>query len=69
MSIIALNVREIGQRGASEAFDSIKLCSYGKLLAQVAKARAEEGPEDEMTPDQLAERAEVLLAGIRKARR
>lgn len=68
MSIIAVNVKEIGDRGASESFDSIKLCSYGKLLAQISKARAEEDIDDDMTPDELAEKAEVLLAGMRKAR-
>lgn len=69
MSIMALNVREIGERGASEAFDSVKLCSYAKVLTTVVKDRREDEPDEGMTPDELAEKAEKLIEGMRKARR
>lgn len=69
MCVIKVNVREIAQRNASESFDSLKLCNYGRLLAQVAKARAEDEPEDDLTPDELAEKAEKLVRAMREARK
>jgi hypothetical protein len=69
MSIIAADVRAIGEREASEAFDSVKLCSYGKLLATIAKARAEDDKDDELSEEELAQKAEKLLEGMRRARR
>jgi hypothetical protein len=69
MSIIAGDVHSIGERQASGEYDSIRLCSYGKLLAQVAKARAEDDKDDELSEEELAEKAEKLLEGMRRARR
>lgn len=69
MAVIKGDVRAIAEREASETYDSLKLCNYGRLLATVAKARAEDEPDDNMTPDELAEKAEKLLGAFRAARR
>jgi hypothetical protein len=69
MSIVAMDIKTIGGREASGPYDSMRLCSYGKLLASVAKERREEEPDDDLTPEQLEEKAEKLLAGMRAARR
>ena len=69
MAVIKGDVRAIAERQASESFDSLKLCNYGRLLAQVAKARNEDEPDDDLTPDELAEKAEKLVRAMREARR
>jgi hypothetical protein len=69
MAVIRGDVRAIAEREASGEYDGLRLCSYGRILSTVIKARAEDEPDDNLTPDELAEKAEKLLAGMRAARR
>jgi hypothetical protein len=69
MQVIKGDIKAIAGRQAKESFDSLKLCNYGRLLATVAKARAEDEPEDDQTPDELAEKAEKLVRAMREARK
>jgi hypothetical protein len=70
MAIMQVDIQAIRERAPDLApEDATRLCKYGTLLATVARTRDDEELDDDMTPDELAEKAEQLLAGMRKARR
>lgn len=69
---MAGELAKIGEQatdGPLDQADSSKLCAYTRLLATVSKDRREDEPDEGLTPKQLTEKAELLIRGMKAARR
>lgn len=71
LALVARDVQSIGDgEPGMDRENAGKLYDYGRMLTGVVRARSndEEDP-DALSPDELADKAEKLLAGLRSKQR